>query len=177
MDFRQNYFELFGLPEAFELDLKALSARYQTLQKTLHPDRFASASERERRLSLQQAAQVNSAFQTLKDPLARARYLLELHGLGGDDESTTIRDPEFLEQQMDLREALAEIRHGDDPGAALMDFMQNLEQTLKGCVERLKQDFARGDKSALADAQTIVHQLQFLYRLRQEAEAMEEDLI
>jgi molecular chaperone HscB len=177
VDFKQNYFELFGLPEAFELDLKLLSARYQELQKTFHPDRFASASERERRISLQQAAQVNAAFQTLKDPLARARYLLELRGAVTNDEATTIRDPEFLEQQMGLREELAEIKLGDDPMAALMRFMKQLDQRVKDCVEQLKQDFARGDEAALLRAQTAVHQLQFLYRLRQEAEALEEALI
>lgn len=176
MDFRQNYFELFGLPEAFELDLKALSARYQALQKTLHPDRFAGASERERRISLQQAAQVNTAFQALKDPLARARYLLELQGAAVNDETNTIRDPEFLEQQMELREELAEIRLGDDPVQGLMGFMKRLEQSIKGCIEQLQDAFARADEAALLQARTAVHQLQFLYRLRQEAEALEEEL-
>jgi molecular chaperone HscB len=177
VDFRQNYFELFGLPEAFDIDLKALSGRYQELQKTLHPDRFASASERERRLSLQQAAQVNSAFQALKDPLARARYLLELRGVTANDESITIRDPEFLEQQMELREELGEIRIADDPLAALTEFMQQLNQTIKGCIEQLREGFGSGDDTALTQTQTVVHQLRFLYRLREEAEALEEELI
>ncbi len=176
MDFKRNYFELFGLPEAFELDLKALSARYQALQKTLHPDRFAGASERERRISLQQAAQVNTAFQTLRDPLARARYLLELQGVSSNNEATTIRDPEFLEQQMALREELAEIRLSDDPVTALTAFMKQLDQSVKGCIEQLRESFARADEIAPAQARMIVHQLQFLYRLRQEAEALEEEL-
>jgi len=177
VDFRQNYFELFGLPETFDIDLKALSGRYQELQRTLHPDRFANASERERRLSLQQAAQVNSAFQTLKDPLARARYLLELRGVAANDESTTIRDPEFLEQQMELREELGEIRISNDPLVALTEFMQQLNRTIKECVEQLGEGFGSGDDAVLAQMQTIVHQLQFLYRLREEAEALEEELI
>ncbi len=177
MDFSQSYFELFGLDEAFEVDLKALSGRYKTLQKALHPDRFIHATERERRISLQQAAQVNSAFQTLKDPLARARYLLELKGLTTDNEKTTIRDIEFLEQQIELREELADIRDTSEPLVSLLDFMSQIEQTVKVCVDKLKQNFAAADEAALQQCQMTVHQLQFLYRLRQEAEALEEELL
>ncbi len=177
MDFSQSYFELFGLAEDFEVDLKALSSRYQTLQKTLHPDRFINAVERERRISLQQAAQINSAFQTLKDPLARARYLLELKGVVVDDEQSTIRDIEFLEQQIELREELAEIRDSADPLSALLSFMAQVEQTVKACVEQLRQNFTASDDAVLQQCQMIVNQLQFLYRLRQEAETLEEELL
>lgn len=177
MDFSQSYFELFGLNEGFDVDLKALSSRYQALQKALHPDRFVNATERERRISLQQAAQVNAAFQTLKDPLARARYLLGLKGRAVDDEKATIRDIEFLEQQIELREELADIRDASDPLASLLDFMNQVEQTVKGCINTLRQNFAVADEAALQRCQMTVHQLQFLYRLRQEAEALEEDLL
>ena len=177
MDPSQNYFELFGLAEEFEIDLNALSSRYQALQKTLHPDRFVNAPERERCISLQQAALINAAFQTLKDPLARARYLLELKGLVVDDEKTTIRDIEFLEQQIELREELADIRDAADPLTSLLDFMNQIEKTVKLCSNKLKQNFAVADEAALQQCQMTVHQLQFLYRLRQEAEALEEDLL
>lgn len=177
MDFRQNYFELFALPVGFEIELDVLSKRYQELQRTLHPDKFVNASERERRISLQQAAQVNSAFQTLKDPMARARYLLELRGFGMSDENTTIRDPEFLEQQMELREELAEIKHNNDPSARLAEFVRQLNQSTRACVEQLKKNFAVADEASLAQCQMTVHQLQFLYRLRQEAEVLEDELL
>ncbi len=177
MDFTQNYFELFGLTESFELNLTDLSARYQKLQKALHPDKFASAPERERRISLQQAAQVNSAFQTLKDPMERARYLLELQGRGLNDENFTIRDPEFLEQQIELREALAEIKESNDPVSSVLGFLQQLDQMVKACVEQLRQGFAAADEMSLTQCRTSVNQLQFLYRLQQEAEALEEELL
>lgn len=177
MDFSQSYFELFGLSEGFEVDLKALSSCYQALQKALHPDRFVNATERERRVNLQQATHVNSAFQTLKDPLSRARYLLELKGVISNDEQTTISDLEFLERQIELREELAEIRDNVDPLNSLLEFMAQIEQTVRTCVEKLKQYFAAADATALQQCQMIVHQLQFLYRLRQEAEALEEELL
>lgn len=177
MDFSQNYFELFGLPEQFDIDSKRLTSCYQELQKALHPDRFANASERERRMSLQQAGQVNSAFQTLKDPLARAKYLLELRGVVNQDEKVTIRDPEFLEQQMELREHLADIRHGNDPVSALLAFMSELDGAIRTSVEQVAKLLANNSTEDLDACRMVVHQLQFLYKLRQESEALEEELM
>lgn len=177
MDFRQNYFELFGLPVTFEVDGKALTERYRDLQRALHPDRFANAPDQERRLSLQQAAQVNSGYETLRDPLSRARYLLQLQGVEYSDESSTINDLEFLEQQMELRERLAEIRHDDDPAAALSDFMAQLDISSREQIEALRALFAQGETVAAAKAKNLVQRMQFLRRLQQEAEALEEELL
>jgi molecular chaperone HscB len=69
----QNYFELFNLPISFDVDIASLKEKYQDLQKVVHPDRFTSASDKERLLSVQQAASINDAFDTLKKPIARAR--------------------------------------------------------------------------------------------------------
>jgi len=85
MDSGRNHFELFGLPVAFEVDMTRLAETYRELQRALHPDRFANASDRERRLSVQQAARVNEAYQILRSPLRRARYLLELRGVEFDE--------------------------------------------------------------------------------------------
>lgn len=177
MDFRQNYFELFGLPVSFEIDTKALTERYRDLQRALHPDRFANASDQERRLSLQQAAQVNSGYETLRDPLARARYLLTLQGVAHDDESSTISDIEFLEEQMELREQLAEIRHDDDPVAALSEFMGCLDKSEREQVEALHSLFAQRETMDVAKAKNLVQRMQFIRRLQQEAEALEEELL
>ena len=177
MDLRQNYFELFGLPVGFEIDTNALTDRYRDLQKALHPDRFASASDQERRLSLQQAAQVNSGYETLRDPLARARYLLRLQGVEYDDEKSTINDLEFLEEQLELRERLAEIRHDDDPAAALSEFMAQLDVRGKEYVEALRTLFAQRETVDAAKAKNLVQRMQFIRRLQQEAEALEEELL
>ena len=177
MDFRQNYFELFGLPVGFEIDIKALTARYRDLQKALHPDRFANAPDQERRLSLQQAAQINSGYETLRDPLARARYLLELQGVAYDSESSTISDLEFLEEQIELREQLAEIRHDDDPSEALGSFMAQLDARSREYVEALRVVFAQREAVDTAKAKNLVQRMQFIHRLQQEAEALEEELL
>ena len=78
MDFNQNYFEIFQLPVSFDLDEDQLAARHRQLQSTVHPDKFVGATDHEKRLSLQWATQINSAYDTLRAPLPRAIYLLAL---------------------------------------------------------------------------------------------------
>ena len=111
LDFSKNYFELFGLPVAYIVDTEQLAERYRDLQRVLHPDRYANATEQERRLSMQGATLVNAAFQTLKDPLQRAHYLLTLKGIEMDAQRETTRDSAFLMEQLELREELEAARH------------------------------------------------------------------
>lgn len=99
-------FAALGVPRAYALDRELLDARYRDLSRRLHPDRFARATARERMLSLQAATSLNEAYRTLKDPVQRAEYLLELSGVKiGDNEPV---DPELLEEMLDLRESGAE---------------------------------------------------------------------
>ena len=72
----------------------------------MHPDRFASAGDAERRASMQWTTRVNEAYRTLRSPVQRARYLLELEGVDVAFETNTAMPPDFLMRQMELREAL-----------------------------------------------------------------------
>jgi molecular chaperone HscB len=108
MNLQQTHFELFGLPRTFVLDGKKLDQQYRLLQGEIHPDRFASGSDSERMLSLQYATQANEAYQTLKNPLNRARYLLQLKGIDTQEESNTSMPADFLMQQLEWREAMEE---------------------------------------------------------------------
>ena len=107
-DFNADHFVLFGLQPAFRIDAQTLDERFRKLQAQVHPDRFTQASESERRASLQWATRVNEAYQSLKTPLSRAQYLIELTGHCLDRESNTAMPPEFLIEQMEWREAVAE---------------------------------------------------------------------
>ena len=69
-----NYFELFGLAPRYRIDKDALEERYRAFQHRVHPDRYASASDQERRVAMQQAAQINEAYRVLGDPARRAVY-------------------------------------------------------------------------------------------------------
>lgn len=105
-----SYFQLFNLPEEFQIDLKQLKNQYRSLQRQYHPDRFAHKSAHEQRISLQFAAYINEAFITLKSPVKRAHYLLELRHLVQAVSQTTSNDSDFLMMQIELREELDGIR-------------------------------------------------------------------
>ncbi len=107
IDFSRNHFELFGLPVRFRFDPAALDRAYHRLQGEVHPDRHAAASDALQRAALQSSARVNEAYRTLKDPVARAQYLLSLHGVDAIGETDTALPLEFLERQLERREAAA----------------------------------------------------------------------
>ncbi|ESO89641.1 hypothetical protein LOTGIDRAFT_96796, partial [Lottia gigantea] len=108
-----TYFQLFGLNEDFDVDLKPLSEKYIELQKQLHPDKFSQASETEKSHAADQSSLVNKAYSVLTKPLHRAIYMLELHD-NPIEESSAISDPEFLMEIMELNEELAEVDSPED---------------------------------------------------------------
>lgn len=110
MNFSADYFVLFSLPRAFRLDTAALDRAYREIQAQVHPDKFAHASDAEQRLSLQWATRANEAYQALKKPLPRAAYLLQLAGHEVDVGNNTAMPTDFLIEQMEWREAVAEAR-------------------------------------------------------------------
>ncbi|KAK5664581.1 molecular chaperone [Batrachochytrium dendrobatidis] len=93
------------LHNAFQVDLADLKRRYRGLQQMLHPDNFTTKSNQERLLSEEQSTLVNKAYQTLRDPLTRAQYMLDMYGVG-ISESTSINEPQFLAQIMDIQESI-----------------------------------------------------------------------
>lgn len=101
----QNYFELFNLPEKFQIDSVKLQENYRSIQKEIHPDRFATSTENEKTQSMIKSTQVNDAYQTLKSTTKRAKYILSLHK---SVEKITL-PPDFLMQQMEWEEHLEDI--------------------------------------------------------------------
>jgi molecular chaperone HscB len=174
MSLKANHFEVFDLPITFEIDDQILAQRYRELQRTVHPDNYAQASERERRLAMQKSTQVNEAFQTLKNPLARGHYLLQLQGIDTNAASDTMIDPEFLMMQMELREELATIKRQPQPLEALNRLLQRLEQQIQQLTITLSQQLTQQNWSAAHDS---VRQWQFFQRLHEETLRLEEELI
>lgn len=170
----RNYFDLFGLPAAFNLDAELLAQRYRELQRVSHPDRFANGSDRERRLAVEQAALINQAYQTLRSPLQRGRYLLELNGMTFQDDTQTTSDSEFLFEQMEWRETLAEIRDQANP----LDVVATLLITIHTRRAELEHELEMSLREQhWQTAMAIVNKLQFISKISQEAEAIEGDLL
>ena len=158
----QSHFELFGLAPAYALDGEALERSYREIQSQVHPDRFAHAGDAERRASLQWTTRVNEAYRVLKNPVQRAKHLLELRGVDVGFETNTRMPSDFLMQQLELREELERAKSKKDP--ALLDPLRSrLSLDRKALGEEIgeKIDVA-GDYQAAAD---VVRKLMFLDKL------------
>lgn len=166
-----DFFSLFDLPRQFSLDLALLDARYREVQAQVHPDKFAQAGDAQRRLSMQWATHANEAYQTLKKPLARAIYLLQLAGHDVGAESNTAMPASFLIEQMEWREQVMEARMTADL-AALEALDTKLTADLALRYEQLGKSL---DQQAWLSASEQVRCLMFLEKLRHDlADAIEE---
>lgn len=170
----KNFFELFGLPVQYDLDIADLAARYRELQRHFHPDRFAAATDQERRLSLQITAQINQGFQTLKEPLSRGRYLLALRGVSTDEDTDTLMDPGFLMEQMELRESIDDACHSAQRGEQLAQLSQKAADLLRERTEALARSFTDDTAGASARARELIREMQFLKKLASEIHELEE---
>ena len=131
----------------------------------MHPDRFAHAGDAERRASLQWTTRVNEAYRTLKDPVQRGKHLLELHGIDVAFETNTAMPPEFLMQQMELREALDEAKD-----AARLDSLRSRLQQERSSLEKAIAQAIDAEKD-YRGAADLSRKLQFLHRLDDEIDA------
>lgn len=171
LNLNQDFFELFGLPARFALDAAALERAYREIQAAVHPDRFAHASEAERRASMQWATHVNEAYQTLRSPIKRAAYLLRRRGIDPQFETNTAMPPEFLLEQMEWREAVEEAS-----GSADVRALDRLSSRLGAELTHLYGDIGvqfdeRGDIAAAAET---LRKLMFLEKVGSEiGDAME----
>ena len=98
-----NFFELFGLPIAFKVDMVQLRAAFMHIQKASHPDKFVQGTEMEQELALEQSAMANKGFSLLNNPEKIIPYVLEITGHIQPDEKYNLA-PDFLMEMMELNE-------------------------------------------------------------------------
>ena len=159
-----SHFDLFHLPAQFALDTQALDDAYRTVQAQVHPDRFAAAGDAQKRIAMQWATRTNEAYQTLRDPLKRATYLLLLRGIDVGAENNTAMEPAFLMQQMEWRERIedAAAAKNIDELDALLTELRDEERV------RFTKLAALLDSSSDQAASEAVRQLMFIERVAAE---------
>jgi molecular chaperone HscB len=164
-----NHFELFGLPALFRIDTDALDEAYRALQSEVHPDRHAGGSDVDRRIAMQSSTRVNEAYQALKDPIERARYLLALRGVDAFDETDTKLSLEFLETQLERREQAAEAADVED-----VEALDAILAEVRNEIGERQQQLARliDDESAIDRAKAAVRELRFLAKVAEDVDAM-----
>jgi molecular chaperone HscB len=167
-DFQHNHFQLFGLAQSYRIDIAQLEQQYRALQAQVHPDKSAHLPDAEQRLAMQRATLVNEAYQTLRSPLRRARYLLSLQGVDTQEENNTVMPLDFLMVQMEWREAVVEAQQAKDVAA-----LDKLEAQMKRETRELEAQLAvkidaEQDYAAAAGA---VRKLRFMEKLAEEIHA------
>lgn len=157
-----DHFERLGLPRSFDLDADRLDRSYFDAQRQLHPDRFATRTPRERTFSQLQAVSLNEAYETLKDPVSRAEYLISLAGMEVAPEGCSlVSEQELLHEVMERREALSEAETADTV-ATLED---EARTDTDGCLSALSLAFAESDHPGAA---RLVTRLRYLGKFTQE---------
>ena len=168
-----NFFELFDLPVSYDVDLTKIQQWYMQLQKQVHPDKFANASDREKSLSMQQTSWLNEAKATLESPVLRATYLLKLKGLDINLENETTMDAVFLMQQLEMREQLENVKNEADP----LTILDGMAKDAKATTQELMNGFSQSyDNEQLDDAREWIRKLQFLQKAKKEINSLIADV-
>jgi molecular chaperone HscB len=170
---KSNFFELFHLPVSYDVDLDQIQQHYMDLQKQVHPDKFASASDQEKRLSMQQTSWINEAQATLKDPVLRANYLLQLKGADKDQGSETTMDTAFLMQQLEMRERLENINNEPDPLVVLDAMAKEIKLSKNTMMAGFTASY---EADQFEDAREWIRKLQFLKKAAKEIDALAADI-
>jgi molecular chaperone HscB len=140
-----DYFLFFGLPQKLMLDLATLEQRFHSLSWKLHPDHFVRASEEERQLSLDLSSQLNDAYRTLRDPVARVEYLLSLSGMRKEGQKKQQAPPELLEEVFELNESLDELRGARSSGGGAAQ-LPGLRAKLESAQHKFESSLADVDR-------------------------------
>jgi molecular chaperone HscB len=167
----QDPFALLGLPRAFALDPRVIEQRFRDLSRAHHPDRFADATPAERRVAAERTVALNEAFRALRDPMHRALALLA--AAGRPLEETARAEPSLLLEIMELREAVDDARAS---GASAEPLLARVAARIEDEEQALRAHFdgASEDPATLDRAYHAGVRLKYLYRLRDELDALDE---
>lgn len=147
-----DYFTCFGFPRRLTIDPGKLEAKFYELSRAFHPDFYQNKSETEQSISLGNAATLNSAYRTLRDPIQRVEYLLDLEA-GSVKEIRNSPPADLFEEILELQDTLDEYRASDrtsDAGQQLRTQLQaeqvTLEQRKRDMEIQLQQLFTDWDR-------------------------------
>jgi len=170
VNLQSDDFELFGLPRRFAQDRAQLDARWKDLQREAHPDKFTAQGSAAQRVAMQWSVRINEAYQRLKNPLQRAAYLCELHGVPVNAENNTAMPAAFLMQQMEWREAL-------DDAAGIEDLEKirlQVKQAGRGVLQKI--EHLIDSQAAFSEAVGQVRALMFIERFERDVDSRLDDL-
>lgn len=146
-----DYFSFLGFKKQLNLDLDELEHRFYELSKEYHPDYYSNGSEIEKEISVERSSFLNSAYQVLRDPILRAKYLLRLEWGETSEEKKKI-PPEILMEVMELQEKSQEYDQetNDERKTILQNALEEIKielaNKMDGLNSELKNLFIKWDE-------------------------------
>jgi molecular chaperone HscB len=150
----RDYFQIFDLLRRLSIDSSDLEKRFYSLSRELHPDRFARKSVAEQERALEDSASLNDAYRTLREPIARAQYLLKLEGFEIGEQGSKDVPPELLEEVFELNMAI------EESDAPQLEASRRRFEAMRGEIdEQLQGKFGEWDASGGRDSLSAVRGL------------------
>src|SRR6201987_1272765 len=134
-----DYFAMFELPRKLWLEMGQLEQKFLQLSWKLHPDNYVNASPEEREISLKRSSELNDAYRTLREPVARVEYLLAIEGARVEGKNKQQAPPELLEEVFELNESLDELREAKSSAGDTTALKQKLESAQKSFQGKLEE--------------------------------------
>ena len=171
----QDYYRFFDLDRRLSIDLSDLHKRYYSLSRLVHPDHFARGTPNEKRFALDATAILNDAFRTLRDPVARAEYVLKEEGIEAVHDGAKRVPPELLEDVFEVRTAIEGLRGGDTAArgtlATALDRFRALRAQADRELDTLFQQYdADGGREALVRVRAVLDRRKYIANLIEELE-------
>jgi len=163
-----DHFERLGLPRRFDLEPAALERAYLAHSREVHPDFHQLGGSSQQRASLEAASAVNEAYATLRDPFRRAEYLLQREG-GPSAAELKEMPAAFLEEMLDLRMVIEELKEGGPDAPELVRMEDQLEARRGGLLARVGETFGRlstADRAAgLKEVRQLLNAIKYIQGL------------
>jgi len=134
---QSDYFAMLQMPRKLWMAMGLLEQKFLQLSWKLHPDNFVNASPEEREIALRRSSELNDAYRTLRDPIARVEYLLAIEGARKEGQNKQQAPPELLEEVFELNESLDELREAKASGGNTASLKQRLETAEKKFEKKL----------------------------------------
>jgi len=164
-----NYFEFYGLPEAFTLDEALIKKKFYQLSKEYHPDFYANEDDAKQQEILELSTLNNKAYQTLLSPAKRLEYILRLHDLVSEGAKPQL-PADFLMEMMDINERLMEVDDAHELGSITGEVLA-IEGDMNEELEALTADYAGLDDTAkesrLIAIADIYYRQKYLLRIKE----------
>jgi molecular chaperone HscB len=152
---QSDYFAIFEMPRKLWLEMSALEQKFLQLSWKLHPDNFVNATAEEREISLKRSSELNDAYRTLRDPVARVEYLLSIEGARKEGAAKQQAPANLLEEVFELNESLDELREAKESGGDTGALKVRLEAAAKNFQAKLTEVDGQLRDSALEWDKTL----------------------